>query len=346
MIKTRNLVILAAVLVVLIGINMLQKSSHEKETTASATEVVLDGEFSEENTARLTLAYGPGEPQVVLEKGPEGWLLPSRFGARANDQRVAAVLRNFSNVVGEFRSESGEVLGDYGLQDDECVTVRGFDASGQELFALCLGQTPAGFPGQFIRRPDSNRVYVSQKSLLSHLGIYGEPAAPTARHFLELQAVKEDREDIDAVVIRDGDTVLDLTKRYAVIEPAEDAPEGATPTEDRGLWEWLENGQPATDLAKTKVDGVLGSAVSIRATDVADPTKDLSVYGLADPARSVVLERQDGTQLRLDFGASREGSEGTAAGTYLQVDGEDTIWVVTDYTVKNIFKEREELAAE
>ena len=343
MIKTRNLVILAAVLVVLIGINLLQKSSHRKETTASATEVVLDGEFNKENTARLTLGFGSGEPQVVLEKGPEGWLLPSHFGARASDQRVAAVLRNFSDVAGEFRSDSAKVLADYGLRDDECVIVRGFAADGGELFALCLGRTPTGFPGQFIRRPGSNRVFVSQKGLLSHLGIYGEPAAPTARHFLELQAVKEDRESIDSMVIRDGEAAREWTKEFAVVEPAEDAAEDAAPAVERGVWEWLENGRPATDLAKTKIDGLLNSAISIRATDVADPGADLAEYGLDNPDRSVTLQRQDGSSLKMEFGATREGNDGVAAGTFMRIDGGSTIWVVTEYTVKNIFKPRNEL---
>ncbi len=346
MIKTRNLVILAAVLVVLVGLSLLQKSNHRKETTVSATEVVLNGEFDKENTARLTLIYGEGDPQVELKKGPEGWLLPSHFGARASDQRVAAVLRNFSKVTGELRSDSDKVLGDYGLRDEECVTVRAFDDSGEELFALCLGRTPAGFPGQFIRKPGSSRVLVSQKGLLSHLGIYGPPAAPTARHFLELQAVKENRESIDGLLIRDGKTVRDLTKKFALVEPAEGAPEGTAPTEDRAVWEWLENGKSASDLAKTKVDGVLNAAVSIRATDVADPGGDLATYGLDAPDRAVELKRQDGTVLKLEFGTAREKGEGVTAGTYMRIDGGPTIWVVTDYTLKSIFKDRKELLAE
>lgn len=346
MIKTRNLVILAAVLVVLIAVNVLQKSSHRKETAASPTEVVLDGEFSKDNIGRVTLGYGAGEPQVVLENGPQGWLLASQYGARANDQRVAALLRNLSGVSGEFRSDSGDVLGDYGLQEDQCVTVHGYDKSGQEAFALHLGNTPQGFPGQFIRVPGSNRVFVSQKALLSHMGIYGEPAAPTARHFLELQAVKEDREDIDALAVRNGDSVLELEKEFGTIEPAEGSPEGTEPSVDRSVWEWLEDGRPATDLAKTKVDGVLFACLSIRATDVADPGAPLAEYGLDSPGRSVTLTRGDGSTLLLEFGADREASEGVTAGTFMRVDGGDTIWVVTEYTLKNIFKDRAELSSE
>ncbi len=346
MIKTRNLVILAAVLVVLIGINMLQKSSHRKETTASATEVVLDGQYSKDNIGRITLGHGGGEPQVVLENGPEGWILASRHGARASDQRVAALLRNLSGVAGELRSDSDGVLGDYGLKDDQAVVVHGYDKSGQEAFALMLGNTPQGFPGQFVRVPGSNEVYVSQKGLLSHMGIYGAPAAPTARHFLELQAVKEDRQTIDGLVITDGDRVLDLDRKFGVIEPAEGSPEGTEPTEDRSVWEWQLDGKPATELAKTKLDGVLGAAVSIRATDVADPTLDPLAYGLDHPTRTVVLKRQDGSELLLEFGAAREKTDDDPAGIYLRVGGGETVWVVTEYTVKNIFKSPDELKNE
>lgn len=339
MIKTRNLVILAAVLVVLTGINLAQKSSHEKKTSADATEVVLAGEFSDQTIGKVSLSYGNDGPQVVLKKGPTGWVLSNHFNARANDQRVGTLLRNFSNISGEFRSDSDQVLGDYGLQEDQCVTVRAFDDAGAQVFALLLGNTPEGSPGHFIRQPESSRVLVSQKNLLSHMGIYGEPAAPTARYFLELQAVKEDREQIDGFVITDGGKVLNLKKKFAANESAD----GAL---DRTTWEWLENGRAATDLAKTKVDGLLSSSVSIRATDVADPTVAASAYGLDSPPRTLLLQRQDGSGLLLKFGNSREASEGVTAGTYMRVDGQDEVWVVTDYSVKNIFKSRDDLKAE
>lgn len=345
MIKTKNLVILMVIILVLGGISIMQKSQHRKQTTSSATEVVLAGEFNKDNLAKVTVGFGDNPEQVVMVAGPDGWRMDSYHQAAVNGERLATLLRNLSNLKGEFRSSSDQVLADYGLQKGQSVTIRGFDKSGTEVLALDLGKTPKGFPGQFMRRPDSSKVYLSQTGLLAHLGIYGAPEAPKAQYFLELQAIKENRQELDGITIVDAATTMAFTKKLGVIEPAEDAPEGTEPSTDRTTWEWLLNGKPATGLAKTKIDGVLNACASIRASDVADPAAGLAQYGLDHPRRTVSLLRKDGTTLDLKFGTDRPAGDGVTAGTYLQVADEPTIWVVTDYTVKNIFKSREDLKA-
>ena len=125
--------------------------------------------------------------------------------------------------------------------------------------------------GSICRVPGSSAVYLSEKGVLGNLGIYGPPAAPTSKYFLDLQAVKVDRLDVDRIVLVDGDTTVDLVKEFAAEPVPEGSPEGTEPGVDRMTWEWkLGNGKDAA-LAKTKVDGLLGSVVSIRAGDVADP---------------------------------------------------------------------------
>ena len=338
MITSKNLIILAAVLVVLAGISFMQKSQHRKATNSSSTSVIVSGDFTKDNTGRIRLGFGADEDAVVLVATADGWRIESHHGSRANEQRVTTLLRNFSNLAGEFRSDSGEVLGQYGLSDDQAVTVRVEDAYGVEVLAINLGRTPQGFPGQFMRIADSNKVYLSQAGMLSHLGIYGEPELPKYQFFLELQAVKESVANLDGMTIRDGDAVMSFSKKFGAIDPAEDAPEGTLPATDRNTWEWLFDGAVATDLAKTKIDGVLNSAAAIRANDVAAPSITLAEYGLDSPTRSLTLIRQDGGELVLNFGSTREAVGGVSEGTYMQVAGKPSIWVVTSYTIKNIFK--------
>lgn len=197
-----------------------------------------------------------------------------------------------------------------------------------------------------MRTPESNKVYLSQTGMLSHLGVYGEPEPPKAQYFLELQAIKESVPNLDGMKIRDGDVTMVLTKKFGEIEPAEDSPEGTPATVDRNTWEWLLDGRIDTDLAKTKIDGVLNSCASIRANDVADPAGSMAEYGLDNPLRSITLTRMDGSEAVLEFGNSREAATGVSAGTYMRVSGSPTIWMVTEYTIKNIFKKRDDLKAE
>ncbi|MCP4292966.1 MAG: DUF4340 domain-containing protein [bacterium] len=346
MMKTKNLIILAAVLLVLAGVSFMQKSQHEKTTSQAATAVLLEGSLSLDNLTEISLGLGSETDAVVLTKSNDGWVVKSYFNAKANEQRIQSLLQPFSNLSGEFRSDNESVLADYSLTTKQAITIRALDTSGQEAFALNLGTSPEGFQGQFMRLPTSNKVYLSQSSLLAGMGIYGELALPKAQHFLELQAVKENGQTIDGMTITDGATSQVFSKKHGVIEPAENSPEGTTATEDRSTWEWLLAGEAATGLAKTKIDAVLNSAVSIRANDVVDGSVDLAQYGLVEPSRKVTLQRADANDLVLLFGNSREASDGLNAGTFMKLDGQSTVWVVTDYTTGNLFKSLDELSSE
>ncbi len=346
MIKIKNLMVLAAILLLLAGVSFLQKSKHQKATGGSATSLVLAGEFDQSNLHRLVLGKGSETEALVLVSSPEGWVAESYFGSQVDSPRVTNLLRALSNLKGEFRSDSDKVLAGYGLLSDQAVTIRGFDNNGSEILALDLGQTSKGSQNQFLRVPGSNKVFLSQTSLLPLMGIYGEPVTPTAQFFLSLQAVTESKLNIDGLEIRDGKTTLRFDKAFSLVETAEEAAAGTEPVVDRNSWEWKLNGKAATDLAKTKIDALLNSCSSIRANDVADPNLPGEVLGLDEPDRSLTLIRQDGSEMVLEFGASREAGEGISAGTYMRVAGNPTIWVVTDYTTKNIFKKRDDLKAE
>ena len=66
MIKTKNLVILGIVLVVLLGVNLLQKSGHRKATSRSSVVELLPAGVTAEQVARITLGQG-GEIAVDEE---------------------------------------------------------------------------------------------------------------------------------------------------------------------------------------------------------------------------------------------------------------------------------------
>jgi len=346
MITPRKLIILVAALVILGGVSFLQKSQHSKEVNSSSTAILLKGDFGMDNVRRIILGKGANTEAVVLKADDNNWVIESHFNAEAQGTRISTLVRSFSNLAGEFRSDNEKVIAQYGLSDDEAIKVRGYDESGAEILALDIGNTPMGFSGQFMRIPGSSKVYLSQQPLLANMGIYGEATLPKYQFFLHLQAVQESNPNLDGMTLRDGNTTLAFTKKFSVIEPAEGAEADTTGTVDRNTWEWLLEGKAATDLAKTKIDAVLNACSSIRATDVADPTVSLADYGLDSPVRSLKLIRNLGQDVELEFGNTREAGENVTAGTYMRVVGKPTVWVVTSYTMKNIFKNLDDLKAE
>ncbi len=343
MIKTKNLVILGVALAVLLGINLMQKNRHTKATNQSSVAVLVTAGLVPDDLSRITLGLGTETEAVVLSNTPTGWTVDTAWQADASQERVDTLVRNLTGLTGEFRSDSAEVLADYGLADTSAVHIRAYNPAGEVVMALDVGNKPERYPGNFVRRPDDNEVYVSQKNILAQLGLYGGPELPQNRYFLELQAMKEDRLEVDAITVTDAGHSLKLVKEFATNEPDSS---GAAPTVDRNTWEWRLDGKPGTALAKSKVDAVLNSMVAVRATDLVDPAADLAGYGLADPGRRAELHLQDGRTIVMVFGDTREAEGKAPAGTFMQVEGSDTVWVVTDYAVKNIFKPLDELKAD
>jgi hypothetical protein len=343
MIKNKNLLVLAAILIVLLAVSLAQKSSHRKATTGAATATVLDGTFTADQLERITVALGEDEPTVELVATPTGWVIASAWDSRANPERVDALLRNLGDLRGEFRSESEAVLADYGLDAGAAVKVRAFDKAGQPVIALDIGGSPERATGNFIRRPDSPAVYLSPTNLLSHVGLYNGPAQPQSRHFLDMQAFQADRLAVDSLIVEDETGRREMVKEFAVVEPLTQPGEAVTeapaaPETDRTTWEWKLTVPRNAVLAKTKADGVLGAAVSVRAIDVDDPGAEPASYGLGEAARRVTLVLEDGTRQTLAFGGKREADGDRQAGVWMRVEGDPTVWVVSQYAVDNIFK--------
>ena len=82
---------------------------------------------------------------------------------------------------------------------------------------------------------------------------------------------------------------------------------------------------------------VLGFAVAKGVVD--EVTKET-------PVRTATVMFEDGTTKVLEFGAERPEDDGRQAGTWMRVQGERAVWVVTDYTVTNIFKTVDDLRPE
>lgn len=339
----RTLAILAVVLVVLVGISVMQKLGHRRTTSRAASSVLIEGAYTADSVGRIELGRGADTRAVVLASGPDGWRVETAWGARASRERIDALLSALAGLAGEYRSGNRDVLPDYGLDEAAAVTIRAFGRDGQPLFGLDVGGRPQGGAGNFVRRPGGDEVYLTAAGVLAQLGIYGEPALPASRHFLDLQAVQEDRVAVDAIRLRDATGAREYRKVFSLPAGADSAAVAAA----RHTWEWeAAPGTRGPTPAKSKVDAVMGSLVSVRATDLGDPAAPSSAYGLDAPLREATLVMADGREVVLEFGAERPAEGDKPGGTWLRVRGNPSIWVATEYTVRNVFKSADELKAD
>lgn len=292
MINNRNLSILGLVLVALAAVYIWQQAAHRSRTSRPSTAVIIEGTYTKDDLSRVTVGRQENEAAVDLVRTPTGWVVASSWDAPASADRVDALLKALSGLAGEYRSDNAAVLADYGLSPGVAVIIKGYGGDGSQAFALEVGNASQGQPGNFVRLPGSDTVYLSTAGVLSQVGLYGGPDLPKAKHFLDLQAVKEDRLAVDRIVLTDAGKTLEMAKEFADPPAAAAAPAdtAAAPVgPDRMTWEWKLTAPRKTALAKTKADG----------------------------------DRQ--------------------AGTWMRVRGRPGIWVVSEYTTKNIFKTLEEL---
>jgi hypothetical protein len=342
MLNRKNLLILAAVIVVLVAISALQR----REPSQPSADTLIAGDIARADLDRLEISHGDSLA-VVLASGPEGWYVASAWNVKANEQRLDTLLQSLSNLRGEYRSDEASVVADYGF--DEAITLRGLAPGGAEVFAIEVGGKPEGGRGNFVKEPGSSRVYLSGANLLSNLGLWSGPGRPENRHFLDLQAYKADRQDVDRISLMGEETVT-LIKEFAVVEPAPDDTLQTEPTTDRSQWEWRlvgEGGRALGNAVKTKADGVLSAAVNVRAQDVVDPDLGLAAYGLEDPARAVVVTLASGEQVTLAFGDTHQPEGDAPAGVYMVVPEQGaTVWVVGEFAVNNLLKTSADLLPE
>ncbi len=341
MMSRKTLLMLAALVVVLGGISVMQSLGHKRATSREATVALLAGEHKADELSRIVLGRGAEPQAVVLEPGPDGWRVTSNFNARASRERIDALLKSLAGLAGEFRSDRREVLADYGLAADAAVTIRAFGKDGKEVLALEVGNRPEGAGGNFVKLPGKDDVYLAQGGVLSQLGIYGAPETPRPRYFLDLQAVQEDRAAVDAIRLRDKDGAREFVKAFAAPAPA--GGDSAATASARATWEWKTGGGKPQNLAKTKVDPVLNALASVHANDLDDPAAPAAAYGLDKPSREATLVMADGRQVVLEFGADRPAAGDKPGGTWMRVRGRPEVWVVTEFMLKNAFKQVSEL---
>ena len=346
MLSKRSLYLLVVFVAALALISLLQRQSHQRTTSRASSETLIAGVYTADDLQRIVVGYGADDEALVLERQPDGWTVATAWAAPASGQRIDSLLRSLSGLNGEFRSDDRDVVPDYGFTDTTTVVITAEGNDHTRAFSIEVGKKAERSVGNFVKRPGENAVYLTGKSVLSDLGLYSGPGRPQAKHFIDLQAYRIDRNEVEAITLHDGDQTIVLRKDFPESAAASDTTDLALES-DRSVYEWKLLQPYRKAAAKTKADAVQTALVSLRAVDVADPGVDRAVYGLAAPTRTAIVELQDTSTVTIAFGHERQrDSDDQPAGRYLVIGDDPTIWVVSEYVVANIFKSYEELLPE
>ena len=170
MMSRRFLSILAAALVLLIGLSFLASKARYSTARGGGFEDVLERKPDTGQIQSIKAWIGDKpDSTVVLERAGDGWTIPSRYGWKAKTELVQQLLDDFSNMKGEIRSSKAEERF-LALHLDDLLFLRGelflrLVRRLQRLFDLRVGSRSRGsrahlrldFANGLRERPDAGR---------------------------------------------------------------------------------------------------------------------------------------------------------------------------------------------
>ena len=255
--NARNILILTLVLVVLAGGLWYRKTSRRGENTLTADSLhsfVAPGLTASVDAVELAR---PGNATVRLEKRHGRWVIPALGGAPANEGSIGRMLDSLAGLRGELRSADSAVLGDYGLQEDQAMSLT-LMAGGQEKVRLLVGK--GDFRNVFVRTAGSTEAYAAPGSILGQFGALGPGLSP--QFWIDGTLAALPRETVREVRLKAPGVEAVLARRV----PSGGDAANATPAAE---WDFrLSRGK---GLAKEGLEGVLPVLERVPVTETVHP---------------------------------------------------------------------------
>ena len=247
--KFKQIIFLGAIFLLLLVVLLTKKVfiKPEVETTEYAKlQVSLDSA----SIYAVEFKKGNSGDTVRLEREEEEWRIPTKWNIRADKQRIENLMKDIGMLQGELRSSSKKLFSDYGISPDKAFSITTFDKEGNPQDTFFVGTKKLGTGSSFLRKGDSEDVYLVDKDIFSLLGVYGNPedAALKTDKWIDLSIEKLDSETIESINIvrRDGEREIvtcDLKREF---------------DKEKNLKRWFSLGkEPIFDIDAAKIKNFL-----------------------------------------------------------------------------------------
>jgi hypothetical protein len=266
--KFKKLAYLLFVLAFLVTLVVVKKIQSEKIEKIQAKEVgkleVLVDDLDASAVKKIIAKKGPeAVDSAVLVKTDSGeWRVENYYGARAKKWQIEQILKNVSDIKGSLRSDTPEVLADYSMTDQTGLDIQFLGVSDSKLLHLVCSPERSPMGGNFVRRGESNQVYLTESNIIGNFNIYGKDSKLEAKNFADLQAVKFDTGKVTRLEA--------LSKGASVVLVNQEDKEKKT-----SAWVFEPAGKEEVDPGK--VSTFLSSLTGIQAIQLLDPSQ--SGYG-------------------------------------------------------------------
>jgi len=295
--KIKQIIILLGVFVVLFILWLIfgRESLDKAELAAS-----LFPDFQATNVAKVELTKNG--KTTVLKNDNGKWLVVSSDNYPADKDFIEDIL----SKVSEFKTDN--LISDKPEKqslfevDSSGIEAKFSDSSGNLIAHFFVGKMGTDYSSGYIRKADSNNVYIMDGNLRSMFGKESkEWRDKTIFDFSSGNVTKL------TIVSEDKKIVLQLdtgSNKWKLIEPE------------------------AANANKDVVNGILNALSALKANDFAEK-KELKEYGLDEPKSLVSTDLNDGTSKTLFIGKEENGKY------YVKRADQETVFLVFKSTINN-----------
>ncbi len=340
--KSKQILILALVFVALIVVVVVSRSSRPGPQT-EIKETALAENFEPGQVGYIEFYHGAKPAQkVILEKKDQTWIVPSKYGARADTKRIDSLLNDLRGLSGEARVRDPALFEEFAITQKQAVHLIVRDTGGTEMMHLLLGKAGPDWRSSFVRIAGGNSVYLVNVGLLSRLGVGRPKEGPLtgieAHRWLDLTLLPGVEADkVVALHLRSPQTELSFERAPGKAEKGSTTPEGVVKEKpgEKGPWKLTTAGIPYAARDRG-VDALLKGLLNRRAEDVADPAKEAQ-YGFEDAKYTATLTFEDKTTKKIVVG--RETGKDEREKFYLKIEGDPLPYTVAAYVVERLFED-------
>ena len=325
--KSRNLILIIAILIVLIAIYLIQNlTSSRKTISESLSEIFPD--FNTSNVASIMIyKQGYQDSGLVFAKKDGRWVIGSYYDSPAKESDIDKILQDIKSLKGEIRSARAELFGDYEISDSLALHIDFLGPDSSLLAGILVGKgVPQAARLSFVRKLDNDTVYMATENLVSRFAVWN--AEPWKRlpekRWLELKMVDEPKEQIKTIEIKAD------RKDYRFAR--EDKISDDTLQTKTTFWTQIEptKGMVLDDKA---IQDILNRISSLRGTEIVG-VEALPEYGLQNARYRSGFTTDDGRAAAFIFGAE---SDTTSGARYAMVDGQPYIYKVAKFNFESLF---------
>jgi len=310
--KSKNFIIFLVVLAVLLGIVFIKKFMQPKVPTAEQWANIVEQSASKDTLTDCLITLG--EKKLHLERKNDKWTIADQQGAYADEQKVDTLISKIDALEGELRSDSKELLSDYGISDTEGINIQ-LKKGEADVAHLVLGTKKAGWNKNFVRLKGSSAVYVIEENILSDLGFWGDvtQASFNADQWIDKRIIHLDQDQVKSIKLeKDTQTFIELVQKVE---------------DEKKKWETVK-GYPMK-LDQSKVNSYIRSLTNLRGSSIA--TKD-EESKFEETAWKLSIGLDDDKTITLNRGEKDGGS-------YLvKLSDKNYMLKAAEYTFNNIDK--------